>query len=64
VGKKAIRNYLPRQAGDMAETWADIEAIKTDLGYNPTTNIETGVARFVEWYKEYYKDAGPGEPVR
>jgi len=54
LGKKAIRNNLPQQAGDMTETWADIEPIKKDYGYRPTTNIESGIKKFVEWYKAYY----------
>lgn len=58
LGKKAVRNYLPQQPGDMTETWADIEPIKKDYGYRPTTNIDTGVKKFVDWYKEYYGTAG------
>ena len=55
VGKKAARNYLPIQPGEMAETWADIEPIKKDHGYRPTTNIEQGMKFLVEWYRKYYK---------
>jgi len=54
LGKQAVRNDLPQQAGDMTETWADIESIKADYGYRPTTNIESGVRQFVEWYTNYY----------
>lgn len=55
VGKKAVRNYLPIQPGEMSETWADIEPLEKDHGYRPATNIERGVKFFVEWYREYYK---------
>ena len=55
LNKKAERNYLPQQPGDMKETWADLKAISEDLGYKPTINIDEGVAKFVKWYKTYYK---------
>ena len=55
LGIKAKRNYFPQQPGDMKETWADLQSIRRDLGYQPTTDIETGVDRFVNWYKNYYK---------
>ena len=55
LGIKAKRNYLPQQPGDMEETWADLQAIRKDLGYQPTTDIEEGIAHFIKWYKEYYK---------
>jgi len=54
VGKEAKKNFLPMQAGDMLETYADIDDLNKDIGYSPSTNIETGIARFVEWYKKYY----------
>jgi len=55
VGKKAIKNFLPLQAGDVPATYADVEALEDAVGYKPNTPIETGVANFVKWYKEYYK---------
>lgn len=55
AGKKAVRNYLPEQPGEMQATWADIEPMKRDYGYRPATNIEQGMRLFVEWYKDYYK---------
>ena len=55
LGHKAQRNYLPQQPGDMRETWADLTAIRKDLGYKPTKNIDKGVAEFVKWYREYYE---------
>jgi UDP-glucuronate 4-epimerase len=55
LGKKAQKNLLPLQPGDVPDTWADVEALVTDVGYRPSTPIETGVKRFVEWYLEYYR---------
>lgn len=55
AGKKAIRNNLPLQAGDVLETSADISKAKNMLDYNPKTSIKEGIKNFVEWYKEYYK---------
>lgn len=53
-GRKAERMFLPMQAGDVKETYADIDAIQHDLGYQPSTAIEAGVPRFVSWYKQYH----------
>jgi len=55
LGKKARRNLLPMQAGDVQATWADVDDLRRDVGFKPDTPIETGLARFVEWYREYYK---------
>lgn len=55
LGKKAQKHYLPMQPGDVPATWADVESLKRAVGYAPTTDIETGVARFVDWYRGYYK---------
>ena len=55
MGVEAIKNMLPMQAGDVPETYADIEASKRDLGYQPTTPISVGIPKFIEWYKDYYK---------
>lgn len=52
-GRKAIREYLPLQAGDVTDTYADISAIHRDLGFTPTTSIEEGIPRFVSWFREY-----------
>lgn len=54
VGKKAIREFHPMQPGDVKETYADIEAISRDLGFRPTTSIEVGIPRFVDWFKTYH----------
>jgi len=55
VGKKAIKNLLPKQPGDVPDTFADVEDLKKDVGYRPSTPVEEGVARFVAWYREYYR---------
>ena len=52
---KAEKEYLPIQAGDVEKTWADVTSLKEDYGYNPGTPVETGIKRFVEWYRKYYK---------
>ena len=54
LGKKAIKNFLPMQDGDVLETYADVSDLQRAVGYTPRTTIETGVARFVAWYKEFY----------
>lgn len=55
LGKKAKRNYLPLQPGDVPETYADIDRIRALYGYEPTTTIEEGVPHFIKWYRDYYK---------
>ena len=55
LGKKAQMNLLPLQPGDVPDTYADVTDLIRDTGYKPDTGVETGVARFVEWYKEYFK---------
>jgi UDP-glucuronate 4-epimerase len=54
LGRKAEKNLLPMQAGDVPDTWADVEDLVTDVGYRPATPIEVGVRRFVDWYLDYY----------
>lgn len=55
IGKKATLDMQPLQPGDVPATYADIDALATDVGYRPTTTIETGIARFVEWYRDFYQ---------
>jgi UDP-glucuronate 4-epimerase len=55
LGKKAIKNLLPLQPGDVPDNWADLGALVTEVGYRPSTPIEIGVQRFVEWYLDYYR---------
>jgi UDP-glucuronate 4-epimerase len=53
--KKAKMNLLPMQLGDVSDSWADVSAFARDVGYQPTTPVAVGVARFVEWYLAYFK---------
>jgi UDP-glucuronate 4-epimerase len=53
LGRKAVIDFQPMQPGDVKETFADIDAISRDLGYRPTTPIDVGVPRFVEWFRRY-----------
>ncbi len=54
LGKKAIRNLLPIQPGDVPKTWSDTQDLLRDLNYQPSTDIRTGVKRFIHWFKDYY----------
>ena len=54
-GRKAQINMLPMQAGDMEETYADIEALSEAVGFRPSTPIEEGIEKFVRWYRDYYQ---------
>jgi UDP-glucuronate 4-epimerase len=53
LGKKAIINFLPMQAGDVLETYADISSLHETVDFQPVTDIETGIRRFVEWFRTY-----------
>ncbi len=55
LGRKAERNLLPLQPGDVPDTFADVEDLVRDVGYRPATPVEVGVRRFVDWYRGYYK---------
>jgi UDP-glucuronate 4-epimerase len=55
LGRKAEKNLLPMQLGDVPDTWADVEDLVADVGYRPSTPVEEGVRRFVDWYLEYYR---------
>jgi len=54
LGVEAEKNMLPMQPGDVPATWADVDDLKNKVDYSPSTPVEVGVARFVEWYKEFY----------
>jgi UDP-glucuronate 4-epimerase len=54
LGRKAHKNLVPMQPGDVPDTWADVAALARDVGYRPSTGLEEGVKRFVEWYLGYY----------
>ena len=54
LGRRARKNLLPMQPGDVPATYADIDDLEAAVGFRPVTSIETGVERFVAWYKSYY----------
>lgn len=54
LGKTAIKNFLPLQDGDVPETYADVSDLMREIDFKPATPIEVGIAKFVNWYKEYY----------
>lgn len=54
LGRKAIRDYMDLQPGDVPATYADVDDLIRDVGFKPNTKIEDGIARFVDWYTEYY----------
>ncbi|AXK71795.1 NAD-dependent epimerase [Lysobacter sp. TY2-98] len=55
LGRKAERRLVPMQPGDVPDTYADVEALRRDTGYAPSTAVEVGVAKFVDWYRDYYR---------
>jgi UDP-glucuronate 4-epimerase len=55
LGIKAERELLPMQPGDVPETSADIDDLGEHVGFRPVTTVETGIARFVDWYRDFYK---------
>jgi UDP-glucuronate 4-epimerase len=55
LGKKAIKNLLPLQPGDVPDTYANVDALVQDVGYKPETTIDVGIKNFVEWYLDYYQ---------
>jgi UDP-glucuronate 4-epimerase len=55
LGKKAQRNLLPLQPGDVPDTFADVQDLAEDVGYRPSTSVEDGVKSFVDWYRSYYR---------
>ena len=55
LGKRAIRNYMAMQMGDVPATWADSSLLHSLTGYQPQTDFRDGIAQFVEWYRNYYK---------
>ncbi len=54
LGKKAEKNYLPMQAGDVPATYADVDDLIKDVGFKPATSIEDGIKQFIQWYMKYY----------
>ena len=56
LGMKALKNFLPLQAGDVPATCADVDDLINDIGFKPTTSIEAGIKEFIGWYRNYYTD--------
>lgn len=54
LGKSAIKNFLPIQAGDVPATWADVEDLEKNINYKPQTSVNVGIKNFIDWYKQYY----------
>lgn len=55
IGKKANLRLMPMQPGDVLETYADVDSLRQEIGFSPSTSIEDGIAKFVAWYREYYR---------
>ncbi|QGQ45085.1 NAD-dependent epimerase/dehydratase family protein [Metabacillus sediminilitoris] len=55
IGKQATKTFLPRQPGDVLETYADIDELIKDISYKPLVTIDEGIPQFVKWFKQYYK---------
>jgi UDP-glucuronate 4-epimerase len=60
LGKKAAKNLLPMQPGDVRATYADVDDLMRDVGFAPSTPIEVGVAQFVAWFRQYYRPRRSG----
>jgi UDP-glucuronate 4-epimerase len=56
LGKKAIRNYMPMQAGDVPATWADASLLQNLTGYRPRMDYRDGITEFVDWFQSYYAE--------
>jgi UDP-glucuronate 4-epimerase len=55
LGKTAEKNFLPLQPGDVPDTYADVDDLIRDVGFKPSTSIDEGIEKFIEWYRSYYK---------
>ncbi|WP_300463445.1 NAD-dependent epimerase [Desulfobacula sp.] len=55
IGKKAVKKYLPLQAGDVPATYADVNDLIKDTGFKPSTPVDEGIQNFIKWYREYYQ---------
>lgn len=55
LGREARKEFVGMQAGDVYQTWADTTRLQSDYGYTPTVSLEEGIARFVKWFKAYYR---------
>ena len=54
LGKKAEKNFLPMQAGDVPATYADVQDLMADVDFKPNTPLQEGIQHFVDWYRNYY----------
>lgn len=54
LGKEAVKELLPMQPGDVPDTFANVQALVDDVGYQPTTQLKEGITNFVNWYKDFY----------
>jgi UDP-glucuronate 4-epimerase len=57
LGQEARKNFLPMQSGDVVATYADVEDLRRDIGFEPNTTLTEGIAKWVEWYIDYFKHA-------
>ena len=55
LNKKAEKNFLPIQPGDVPETYADVDVLTKEVNYKPSTSIEIGIEKFILWYRDFYK---------
>jgi len=55
IGKRAEKEFLPMQPGDVYQTYADVTDLMADVGFKPETSLRQGIGRFMDWYKEYYR---------
>ena len=55
IGRKAEKNFLPMQNGDVPATYANVDDLVKEINFKPATSIEDGIERFVNWYREYYR---------
>lgn len=56
MGKEARKEFVGMQAGDVYQTWADTSRLQADYGYTPGISLETGITRFIEWFKNYHHE--------
>ncbi len=56
LGRKARKEYLPMQPGDVYETYADVRDLMEDFGFKPSTTIEEGLKKFADWFLGYYRN--------
>jgi UDP-glucuronate 4-epimerase len=55
LGKEAIKDFLPMQAGDVPATYADVDDLMREVNFQPATSIERGISQFIDWYRQYHR---------